>query len=128
VQSTWLTAVRRAETYDGRAATARSWLFGILACLMQERRRSFVRFARAALRLGSASEAYSSEHESRTDLERSLQGISEAKRTVLLLAEVEGYGCEEIATMLGVPVGTVWRRLHQARTELRSFLQLEGTP
>ena len=41
--------------------------------------------------------------------------------TFAVLAEVEGYTCEEIAEMLGVPVGTVWTRLHRARRDLRRF-------
>jgi len=39
---------------------------------------------------------------------------------VLLLAEVEGFSCPEIAEMLDIPVGTVWTRLHHARRELRT--------
>ena len=57
----------------------------------------------------------------RWDLERGLGELSDAKRVVLILAEVEGYTCEEIAGMLRVPVGTVWTRLHHARKELRAF-------
>ena len=46
-----------------------------------------------------------------------------AKRTVLVLAEVEGFSCEELATMLSIPIGTVWTRLHHARRELRRFYE-----
>ena len=47
--------------------------------------------------------------------------MSRAKSTVLLLHEVEGFSCAEIASMLSIPVGTVWTRLHHARHELRSY-------
>ena len=57
--------------------------------------------------------------EARTDLDRCLRRLSPAKRSVLLLAEVEGFTCEEIAKMVSIPVGTVWTRLHHARRELR---------
>jgi RNA polymerase sigma-70 factor (ECF subfamily) len=40
----------------------------------------------------------------------------------LLMAEVEGMSCSEIATVLEVPIGTVWTRLHAARRELRKAL------
>ncbi|NTX54912.1 RNA polymerase sigma factor [Myxococcus sp. CA039A] len=35
---------------------------------------------------------------------------------------------EEIATLLGIPVGTVKKRLHDARTKLREYLQTFLTP
>ena len=60
--------------------------------------------------------------DARGDLERALKELSEAKRITLLLAEVEGLSCPEIAAALAVPVGTVWTRLHAARRELRRAL------
>lgn len=43
-------------------------------------------------------------------------------RAVVVLADVEGYGYEEIAAMLDVPLGTVKSRLHRARRALRDRL------
>lgn len=43
-------------------------------------------------------------------------------RMVAVLADVEGYAYEEIASMLGVPLGTVKSRLHRARRALRDRL------
>jgi RNA polymerase sigma-70 factor (ECF subfamily) len=43
-------------------------------------------------------------------------------RAVVVLSDVEGYGYEEIATMLDIPVGTVKSRLHRARRALRDRL------
>ena len=60
--------------------------------------------------------------QARVDVEQALAGISEAKRVALLLAEVEGLSCAEIAAALGIPIGTVWTRLHAARRELRHAL------
>jgi RNA polymerase sigma-70 factor (ECF subfamily) len=114
--------MRLASTYDGRASTARPWLYGILARLLQERRRSLARLARALLRVGSApNDTFAAPTSAQRDLERGLRSLTEEKRITLLLAEVEGYTCEEIAEMLGVPVGTVWTRLHRARRDLRKF-------
>ncbi len=43
-------------------------------------------------------------------------------RAVVVLADLEGYGYEEIAAMLDVPLGTVKSRLHRARRALRDRL------
>jgi RNA polymerase sigma-70 factor (ECF subfamily) len=125
VQSTFLRAAKVAATYDDRAPTARAWLFGITVRLLQERRRSVARLARALLRF-DASDAIVPHDGDRCDLENGLARLADAKRTVLLLAEVEGFTCEEIAVIVGVPVGTVWTRLHHARKELRAFFDEES--
>lgn len=125
VQSTFIRAASAAATFDGRSPSARSWLFGITARLIQERRRSVTRFARALLRMTTFDTGVLASGE-RRDLEKGLLLLSDAKRTVLVLAEVENFSCEEIATMLDVPVGTVWTRLHHARKEMRAFY--EATP
>ena len=129
VQATFIRAARSAATFDGRTGNARSWLFGITAHLVQERRRSFARLARALLRfdVGAVTgSATSLPEEERNDLRKGLDRLTETKRVVLLLAEVEGFTCEEIAAMLAVPVGTVWTRLHHARREMRAFYE-EGS-
>lgn len=122
VQSTFERAAKASATFDGRSSSARSWLFGIAARLVQERRRSFARFARALTRI-DVTEGFSPTGDMRNDLRKGLFRLTETKRVVLLLAEVEGFTCEEIATMLGVPVGTVWTRLHHARREMRAFYE-----
>jgi len=66
------------------------------------------------------------ESELQSDLRTSLSRLSADKRTVLVLAEVEGFSGEEIAQMLGIPVGTVWTRLHYARRQLRSLQEDES--
>lgn len=121
VHATFMKTVQIAGSYDGRGVDARRWLFGILVRILRERRRSLARFARALLRLAWEPEpAAPSVPEGRSDLESGLARLAEPKRVVLLLAEVEGYTCPEIAQMLEVPVGTVWTRLHHARQELRA--------
>jgi RNA polymerase sigma-70 factor, ECF subfamily len=60
--------------------------------------------------------------ERRALLERLMAGLSEKRRVVLVLFEVEGYTGEEIAEMLDVPINTVWTRLHHARRDFLSAL------
>jgi RNA polymerase sigma factor (sigma-70 family) len=122
VHTVFVRAARLASVYDDRFPSARSWLYGIASKVIQERRRSFVRTLRALMRI-SPDDAYESAQvlDHRADLQRGLAKLTEAKRVVLLLADLEGFTCDEIAGMLAIPVGTVWTRLYHARREFRAF-------
>lgn len=129
VHATFLTAIRAAGSFDGRES-ARPWLLGIAGRLVHRRRRSLMRFGRAMGELMW--------HQTRSWVDPThqlgardavgrvaagLQRLSEAKRVVLLLAEVENLSCQEIAEALEIPIGTVWTRLHHARKELSQLLE-----
>ena len=51
-------------------------------------------------------------------LAQMLARMSDKRRATLVLFEIEGYSGQEIATLHGVPVKTVWTRLHHARKDL----------
>ena len=55
-------------------------------------------------------------------LQAALDAISFDQRSVLVLREVEGLSCEEIAVALAMPVGTVKSRLARGREALRHEL------
>ena len=124
VQVTFLRAVQLASSFDERVASARPWLFAIAARLVRERRRSLRRYATALFSFAhhphAPTENVAAEHR---DLSRGLARLSDAKRMVLLLVEVEGFTCEEVAQMLAIPVGTVWTRLHHSRRDMRRFFE-----
>ena len=120
VHSAFLRVVGLAQGYDAAFPSARPWLYGIVVRMIREHRRSVHRWASTLIKLASQpARATASISETRTDLDACLSQLSLAKRTVLFLAEVEGFTSEEIAAMLSIPVGTVWTRLHHARRELR---------
>jgi RNA polymerase sigma-70 factor (ECF subfamily) len=124
VHATFLSAAQCAQRYDGRAS-CRPWLIGIAAQLLRRRRRASGRFGEILASLKSSLQPPRDPQpalQARTDIERALGVLSEAKRVTLLLAEVEGLSCEEIAQVLEVPIGTVWTRLHAARRELRKAM------
>jgi RNA polymerase sigma-70 factor (ECF subfamily) len=50
-------------------------------------------------------------------VQRALEVLSVDKRAVFVLFELEGESCDAIARGLGIPVGTVYSRLHAARRE-----------
>jgi len=45
--------------------------------------------------------------------------LNAEQREVLLLVALEGLSYREVATILGLPVGTIMSRLHRAREHLR---------
>ena len=54
---------------------------------------------------------------------QALQRLSPEHRAVLILKDMEGQKYEEMADVLGVPIGTIRSRLHRARAELRELLE-----
>ncbi len=125
VHGTFLAAAKSASRYDGRPS-CRPWLVGIAVQLLRRRRRSLGRFVAVLSSIHSMQDRANDPRpalEARADVEQALGRISEVKRITLLLAEVEGLSCAEIAEALGVPIGTVWTRLHAARRELRHALE-----
>ncbi len=59
-------------------------------------------------------------------IRQALQELPEDFRTVVYLADVEGYTYHETAEMMGTPIGTVMSRLHRARRTLRAKLASES--
>jgi RNA polymerase sigma-70 factor (ECF subfamily) len=125
VHATFLAAAKAANRYDGRPS-CRPWLVGIAVRLLRRRRRAFGTLLAALSSIRGTKPMAADPRPAllaRDEVERALARLSEAKRVALLMAEVEGWSSEEIATALGVPLGTVWSRLHAARRELREALE-----
>jgi RNA polymerase sigma-70 factor (ECF subfamily) len=55
-------------------------------------------------------------------VQSALDELAEDYRTAIILREMEGMSYEEIAEIVGVPIGTIRSRIHRARTELREKL------
>jgi len=73
-----------------------------------------------------AAEAEVLEHLPDSPVLRALRQLPGAFRTVVYLADVEGYAYREIADLIGTPIGTVMSRLHRARRQLRELLQQDA--
>jgi RNA polymerase sigma-70 factor (ECF subfamily) len=132
-QEAFLTLATIASRYDGRAS-ARPLLVGIAAQHLRQRKRGVARLFQvlsafattSAQRHEATPEDAARVSEDLRRFERALAGLSEDKRLVVLLVEREGLTGEEAARALGVPLNTVWTRLHYARAELRSALEHDG--
>jgi RNA polymerase sigma-70 factor (ECF subfamily) len=59
---------------------------------------------------------------SRIDLERAIEALPPACRAAFLLHDVEGFGHQEVGTMLGISEGTSKSQVHKARMRIRSYL------
>lgn len=129
---------RKLPEYDARASI-KSWLFGVCVRVAANyRRRARFRFERGSLGLVeestlSAPESSQPEHaavrrQTMLQLEAALERIGPVKRAVLVMFEVEGMSCDEIGQQLGLPVGTVYSRLHTARKSLLAELERAANP
>jgi RNA polymerase sigma factor (sigma-70 family) len=129
-QEVFLVASRAARTFDPRAS-GRPWLFGMAARLLLRRNRRSVRFVQFLKRFEFHPRVppVPSPHEAvfcrelYSEFEHALAKLSDEKRIVVILAEVEGLTNEEVARIVGIPLGTVFTRLHHARRALKQRLE-----
>ena len=63
------------------------------------------------------------EKEDHIDLERAIAMLPERARDALILHDIHGYRCREVAEMTGTAVGTIQVHLHRARKLLKELLQ-----
>jgi len=134
VADTFLDAFRRRHRYDLSVPDARPWLYGIAANLIGKHSRAEVRMLRAYARTGAdpvLAETASQTDEAdsrlasaavRQDLAAALAALARGDRDVLLMIAWADLSYAEVATALGIPVGTVRSRLHRARARIRAAL------
>lgn len=59
------------------------------------------------------------------DLDRAIASLPEEQRQVILLVGLEQMRYEEVAKILGIPVGTVRSRLSRGRASLRALMDMK---
>jgi RNA polymerase sigma-70 factor, ECF subfamily len=127
VQETLLRAIAKSHLWQ-TGTDIRAWLFTIM-------HNQHVNHVRSSIREGVTVDledapAMTAEPVATTrlelrDLERALAKLPTEQREVILLVGLEGMAYEEVAEVLGVPVGTVRSHLSRGRDALR---QLMGMP
>jgi RNA polymerase sigma factor (sigma-70 family) len=125
-QDTWLRVFRGVASLR-EPAKLRSWLFGIARNVAMDRLRSqYSECSRADVQLDelAAADEVNLEEEFAT-LESGLASLPIVERETLTLFYMRELSLEEIASLVGVPVGTVKSRLFRARQMLRRALQGE---
>ncbi len=129
VHDLFVEAWERAGEYDPRRGSVRTWL------LVRTRSRSIDRLRASRIanvvslddRLVSGSTAADGDLAAdRARVRDALAALSAEQRQVLLLGYFEGLSSSEMATRIGVPLGTVKSRVAAARTQLAILLGAEG--
>jgi RNA polymerase sigma factor (sigma-70 family) len=121
VQVTFLRAFGAAVRFHG--TTARAWLHGIAANVVKEHARKEIRRKRA---LSLVAECVSSSSPPRDPTLARLPGAISALphplRVAFILVDLEGEKGIDAASALGIPQGTLWRHVYEARCALREAL------
>jgi RNA polymerase sigma-70 factor (ECF subfamily) len=128
LQEVFVVVHQRLHTFDGSAQMT-TWLFGIcLRVAAAYRRRAWVRreqmvdaVPESVAECGAPDEATAS-RQARARLSAILDEMELERRAVFVMFELDELPCDEIARMMGVPVGTVYSRLHAARKDFARAL------
>lgn len=127
-QETFLRVYFRAHQYRPIAPVG-SWIFTIASNLAKSeakkrRKLTFVSLEEAASELGGKGVSYDPLPSGLShNLEKALRELPANYRIPLLLKDIEGFSQEEIAQMLGRPLGTIKATISRARSLLRRKLE-----
>lgn len=129
VQATFLEAWKSAGRFQGRSSV-RSWLLGIANNLFRHHVRSESR-KRTALHVlaahpggrGSQPDEEASRRELIRRVEKALLSLPHTLRSTFVLCELEEVPREEAAEILGVSLGSIGRRVHEARKAIREAIE-----
>lgn len=129
-QEVFVVVHRRLATFDGSSPMP-AWLFGICKRVVAaHRRRGYRRWETVVTNPPEESsegihpnpEEVALARQRSEKLAAILGELDRDKRAVLVMFEIEESSCEEISLALGVPVGTVYSRLHAARKAFQKAL------
>jgi RNA polymerase sigma-70 factor, ECF subfamily len=128
LQEVFVVAMRNCDALS-RVQSRRAWLYGVATKVAATRRRGARLRQALGLDVGEAHAAPESPHrtleqrEASLHVQRILGSLSEPKRSVFVLYELQGLKGEEIAEALSIPLKTVWTRLFHARREFEKEAQ-----
>ncbi|WP_438028680.1 RNA polymerase sigma factor [Sorangium sp. So ce233] len=128
-QDVFIVVQRRLPSFDW-ACPVTTWLFAICRRVAaSHRRRAHTRRERLGEVVDDVPdsargpEEITSQQQARLQLEGILEAMDLDRRAVFVMFEIEEMPCNEIASLIGVPVGTVYSRLHAARKEFANLLK-----
>lgn len=129
VQATFLEIRRAAHSFRG-TSSVKTWILGVAAnvarhTLRAERRRR-VHQARYLERMTAAPELLDAQVERKKLLARiaeALAALPRDQQIAFILCDLEQLPGVEVARVLEIPEGTLWRRLHTARKAMRATIE-----
>ena len=134
MQEVFVVAHRRGGFQPGPARPT-TWLARIAIRVAMAHRRTRMRqwgeldedAVLAAVGSDPSPQAQAEASESLSIVQRALDTLDVERRALFVLFEIEGESCDDIAAGLGIPVGTVYSRLHAARRDFqKAFAKLSG--
>ena len=133
IQTTFIEVQRSARSFDARASVG-TWILGIALNVARQFMRSELRRRAALTDLANfpQSEKAPSPYEQAAQqqelarLQRGFEELPRHLRIVFTLCDLEGMRGVEVSRALGIPEGTVWSRLHEARERLRRQVDAGG--
>lgn len=127
VQDIFLVVHRRLSDFDGQNVAG--WLYQIARRKVRDHRRllwvkqlfgtSSLAPVDAMLTTSRSPLEELETKQKRELLEELLERLNPDQRAAFVLFEIEGNSGEEIAALQGVPINTVWARIHKARKKLQ---------
>lgn len=139
VQETFVVAFRRRAELPADLPV-RAWLYRVAVNLVRHQRRGLARRLAFRARLDSeVARSQKPEHERGLELAElaaqvraCVTRLPSRQREVFVLFELEGLEGHLIAELLGIPLNTVWTRLHHGRARFRTMWERahkqQGTP
>lgn len=134
-QEVWVRVIRKLEKYDCER-TFKAWLFQVTLNLHRDRYRRWKKLQIRFLNEGSyradvleirdsapLTEEAMLRNERNAELEQGLRSLSKKYLAPLILYYYNEFSYEEIAEMLGIPVGTVKSRLNQGKRLLQTAMR-----
>lgn len=123
------TAIRRLDAWQPESPIA-PWLFGVTRRVVANARRraKFRRFfglesAPVLAEPGPGPDEAAVQRWRRVRVQIALDRLSDAHREIIVLTDLDERPAGEVAAILGIPVGTVYSRVHAARKALAADLQ-----
>lgn len=124
VHDVWIRANDRWASFRWQSSL-RTWLVGFLVNRVREARRSR---SRQMTELTEDVVGRELAIDDRLDLEQAVASLPFGYRTAVVMHDIEGYTHEDIATCLGIDVGTSKSQLSRARRALRRWLEPNWSP
>lgn len=130
-QDTFLTVFRKADQFQGNSALG-TWIYRIAVNTCYDHLRKSKRRRAEAIpdnfdpKDPAAEEALDSAAV-RPEIQKALDSLPADFRSAIILSDIEGMGLPEVASVLGIPVGTVKSRLFRGRRLLAERLGNQPT-